>query len=91
MFREMELSGCNIKKFLIFSQKKAFLILWKSRKNSLHFRKRNFLIFQETETLKSFLYFMNFGKWYFLAPSLKNFLYFRKELTGPENHTKNLP
>ena len=24
----MELSNCNIKKFLIFSQKKAFLIFW---------------------------------------------------------------
>ena len=32
--------------------------------------------------LKSFLYFK---KWKFLAPSLKNFLYIRKKLTGTEN------
>ena len=38
--------------------------------------------------LKSFLYFR---EWNVLAPSLKNVLYFRKELTGPENQTKNLP
>ena len=29
ILREMELSGSNIKKFLIFSQRKAFLIFWK--------------------------------------------------------------
>ena len=46
----MELSGSNTKKFLIFSQKKAFLIFWETEtlKNSLYFRKENFLIFQET-------------------------------------------
>ena len=38
----MDISGTNIKKFLIFSQKKAFLIFWKRkpRKNYLNFRKR---------------------------------------------------
>ena len=40
----MELSGCNIKKFLRFSQKK------KKKKNA-------FLIFWETETLKKFFIF----------------------------------
>ena len=44
MFQGMEVSGSNIKKFLIFSQKKAFLI----------FPKWNFLIFRETETPKKF-------------------------------------
>ena len=55
----MELSGSNIKKFVIFSQKKSFLIFreLETTKNSLYFRKRNFLIFQETETLKNLLYF----------------------------------
>ena len=58
----MELSSSNIKKFLIFSQKKAFLIFWKqkSRKSSLYFWKRNFLIFLETEALKNFLYFRKY-------------------------------
>ena len=57
----MELSSSNIKKFLIFSQKKAFLIFrkQKSRKSSLYFWKRNFLIFLETETL-NFLYFRKY-------------------------------
>ena len=71
IFWVMELSRSNIKIILIFSQKKAFLI------------------FQETETQKNFLYFsrelprsknetnllwknvLYFGKWNFLAASLK--------------------
>ena len=53
----MELSGSNIKKFLMFSQKKAFSIFRQAEtpKNSFDFRKWNFLIFQEMETLKNFL------------------------------------
>ena len=47
----MELSGSNIKAFLIFSQKKAFLI-FRERETS-----KKFLTFQEMETLKNFLYF----------------------------------
>ena len=39
----MELSGSNIKKFLIFSQKKAFLIFWETK------ILKKFVIFQETE------------------------------------------
>ena len=78
IFREIELSCSNIKKFLIFSfisgngnpkklltpqetetpkkififpRKKACLIFpeTKTQKKSLYFKKRNFLIFQETE------------------------------------------
>ena len=30
-------------------------------------------------------------RWDFLAPSLKYYLYFRKELTGPENQARNIP
>ena len=42
IFPEMELSGSNIKKFLIFSQKKAFLIFLKKKtpKKSLIFREK---------------------------------------------------
>ena len=39
----MELSGSNIKKFLIFSQKKAFLIFWETK------ILKKFVIFQEME------------------------------------------
>ena len=39
----MKLSGSNIKKLLIFSQKKAFLIFWEAE------TPKTFLIFQETE------------------------------------------
>ena len=43
----MELSSSNIKKFLIFSRNKAFLIFreQKSRKNSLYFKRK----YKETE------------------------------------------
>ena len=49
IFQEIELSSPNIKRFLIFSQKKAFLYVRKRKhqKNSLYFRKQNFLTFQE--------------------------------------------
>ena len=48
----MELSSSNIKKFLIFSQKKTFLIFRETEtpKKSFYFRKWNFLLFQETGT-----------------------------------------
>ena len=39
----MELSSSNIKKFLIFSQKQAFLKFWKMKTS------KKFLMFQETE------------------------------------------
>ena len=67
-FWEMELLRPSQKKFLVLQEKnspknfsKESLSLYfgkmKPRKNSLYFRKRNFLIFQGTETLKNFLYF----------------------------------
>ena len=77
--------------FLIFSLNKALLIF---RETEIP---KKFLIFQEivfpaqrtkkNSLLKSFLYF---GKCKFPAPSLKNFLYFRKELTKHQKQTKNL-
>ena len=48
----MELSSSNIKKFLIFSQKKSFLLFQETKTPKLNIPK-----FQETETLKKFLYF----------------------------------
>ena len=42
-FKTLELSSSNTKKFLIFSQKKAFLIFQKTE------TPKKFLIFQETE------------------------------------------
>ena len=56
IFRLMELYSSNIKKFLIFSQKKAFLRFRESEiPSSLYWRKPNYLIFEETETLKTFI------------------------------------
>ena len=43
IFREMELSGSNIKKFFLFSQKKAFLIFRETETT------KKLFIFQETE------------------------------------------
>ena len=54
-FRKMELSGFNIKKYLIFFQKKAFLI-FREKERELSYvsvsnfpRSKNFLIFWEME------------------------------------------
>ena len=73
----MELSNSNIKKFLIFSQKKAFLIFRETETP-----KKLFIYKKIKPLLNCFLYF---GKWNFLALSFKKFLYFRKELIGPAN------
>ena len=58
----MELSNSNVKKVLIFSQKKAVLIFQetetskeKPRTNSLYFKGQNFLTFQETESLEKLI------------------------------------
>ena len=54
VFLKMKLSGSNIKKFLIFSQKKAFLIFQKKNTQT------KFLLFQETKLSYisgNFLYF----------------------------------
>ena len=87
----------TLKSFLYSLQRKHFLLFWKQKS------RKKFFIFQETELsyssgsnfqslkskknplLKNFSYF---GKWNFLAPSLKNFLYFRRELAKPEKQTK---
>ena len=82
-FRKMELFSSNIKKILYSLKRKLFLYFGKRKpeKNSLYFRKRNFLKFQEPEILKNFL---NFQKWNFQNlkskknPLLKSFLYFGK-------------
>ena len=66
----MKLSSSNIKKCLILSQKKAFLIFRETEplNNSLYFRKHSELKKQQKKcTLKIFL---NFWKWNFQA--LKN-------------------
>ena len=58
----MELPNSDIKKFFIFSQKKAFLIFWEMetpKKLPYISGNRNFLILPETETLKNFIYFLN--------------------------------
>ena len=81
----MELSSSNIKKFLIFSQQKSFLIFQETEtlKNLLYFRnnfpspknEKNPLIFREME-LPSF-------------PSSK-VKKFQEELQKSQNQTKNL-
>ena len=68
IFQEMKLPNSNTKKFIIFSQNKAVLIFQETetpKKNFLCFSKCNFHIFQETETLKTYLSRSDF-------PSLKN-------------------
>ena len=90
----MKLFGSNIKKFLIFSQKKDFLIFRETKTsiNYLHFRKRNFFITQQTSYIsrsndpssknkKTHSEKMSYisGKWKVLAPNFKNLLYFRRK------------
>ena len=70
----MELSSSMIKKFLMFLEMELSshkFLLYFRRELSEHKIKKNKTAF------KGFLYF---GKWNFLAPSLKSFLYFRGEL-----------
>ena len=78
-FREMELSGSNVKKFLKFSQKNAFLIFKESELSYIsgNGNPKKLLIFQEVTvharkmkrtTIKKF-----FRKKNFLTPSLKKF------------------
>ena len=86
----MELSKSNNKKYLIFSQKKAFLIFWQTETT------KKFLIFQEMElsyisgsnilcsknekkpTLKMFLIFRERER---SSPTFKEFLIFLKVLS----------
>ena len=77
----MDLSGSNIKKCLIFSQNKAFLMFWETEIPK-------FLIFQETEHFyisrnghpKKLLIFqeVTLRAQKIKKPCLKNALYFRK-------------
>ena len=59
MFQEMKLSNFNIEKFLIFSQKKAFVVFRETEtpQKLFIFRETEVLIFNETQTLKIFLHF----------------------------------
>ena len=87
MFQEMELSGSNIKEFIIFYQKKVFLIFpekhctfkaklekWKNPppENVLYFRKR--------KPQKNFLYFLKRKLFLYFGTrkTRNNYLYFRK-------------
>ena len=66
---------------LLYFWKWSFLILYFSISGSNFPCSKN----EKKKLLKCFLYF---GKWNFLASSLKNFLYFRRELARPENRKK---
>ena len=68
----MKLSDSNINKFL-FIQKKAFFIF---RDKEVP---KKFLILQETKTLNECIIFREI-----LSSTLKNFLYFRKDLAKIE-------
>ena len=77
----MKLYSSNIKKFLIFSQKKAFLIFQKTEPP------KKILLFWETEILKSVLYFRkyNFPSSKNKKRTLKKILVFREmELSSPK-------
>ena len=85
VFQKMELSSSNIKKLLIFSQKKAFLIFPKKEPCTFQIKlkkikqstPRKFLIFQEMETPKEFLIFSQY----------KAFLIFWKMETLKKHHS----
>ena len=62
-FRKIELSGSTIKKFFIFTQKKAFHIFRETETELSYISVSNF------PSLKNFLYFK---KWKFLAPKRLN-------------------
>ena len=89
IFQKMELSGTKIKKVLIFSQKKAFLIFWEMEffKKTSYISGGNLLSsLNKKTTLKRFLIFWETE---LSGPKLKklhifflkkNFLYFWREL-----------
>ena len=89
IFQKIKLSGSNIKKFLIFSQKKAILIFQETE------TPKKFLKFQEMELSyisRTYISGSNFLRkptiifWEIKpsGPKLKN-LYFWRELVRPEN------
>ena len=101
IFRDMVLSYIlgkeNPEKVFYISGKGTFLYFGKRkpRKSFLYFKKRDFYIFQEVlfraqkrkRTLSEKASNISV-KWNFLAPSLKNFLYFRKKYQSPKNKQK---
>ena len=89
----MELSSSNIKKILIFSQTKAFLIFPEMKhctfqpklKKLKRFTPRKFLMFQETEDFKKLLIFSQKKAFSYISgnrnpvtEALTSFLYFRR-------------
>ena len=68
IYPQMKPSSSNIKKILIFSQKKTFLI-FSQKKPFLIFPKtqprEKFLYFRKRKPRKKFLYFLYFRKWNF--------------------------
>ena len=76
----MKLSSSKIKKVFTFPKMKLFSLAF-----FLYFRKKLSKFEQKRLTLKKIILFLApklkkfyFRKWNFLAPRLKNFLYFRK-------------
>ena len=91
----MELSNSNIKKFLIFSQKKAFLIFQETenpKKFLIFSQKKAVLIFPETETLKIFLMFLKTELSYISGNgNPKKLLIFQEVNFQARKNKKNLP
>ena len=79
IFLEIDFSSSNIKKILIFSQKKAFFIFPEMKSCTFQSKpekwkksiRRKFFILQETQTPKKFIFVSGNG-------NLKSSLYFRK-------------
>ena len=69
----MELSNSSIKEFLIFSQKKAFLLIREMETKT----PKKFLIFQETETLRKLLIFQEVTFWAGKVKRTKEVLYLK--------------
>ena len=98
----MKISNSNVKKFVIFCQKKPVLFQeTKTRKKFLTFSQKKVFLsfgkwktFQGMEPLKNILHFRrellgskNEKKpWNFLASSLKNFFYLRRNFQSSKNH-----
>ena len=80
----MELSSSNIKKFLIFSQQKSFLIFQETEtlKNLLYFRNN----FPSPKNEKNPVIFRKWNFLVFLVPRLKNF---RRNFQSPKIKQKS--
>ena len=78
------------KAFIIFQETELFYILGKG--TLLYFKKRKseksyYISSSQNEKNPQLIHNFISGKWNFQAPSLKNFLYFKRELAKPENFT----